>query len=111
VRSGKPNRSHRQQPRKSAIHGVIIGITLALSVRTLSKMSSNENLGGAFPIVCERCGQQAAMPKTAPTPGDDHTPHYAVWCAVCNHSWIVPAPNGPITLRRKPDRRATSREE
>ena len=31
--------------------------------------------------------------------------------ALCNHGWFVPATNLPITLRRKPDRRATPRDE
>ena len=74
-------------------------------------MSSKETTDGVFPIVCERCGERAAIPVAERTQGDEPRAQHAVRCTACNHGWFVPAPNLPITLRRKPDRRATPRDE
>jgi hypothetical protein len=73
-------------------------------------MSSKETSGGVFPIACERCGERAVIPTAVRVHGDGRSVEHAVRCAVCHHGWFVPVPNEPVTLRRKPDRRAVARD-
>jgi len=74
-------------------------------------MSSKETSDEVLPIVCERCGKRAAVPTTQGTHGDEQRTQHTMRCDACQHSWFVPAPDWPITLRRKPDRRAMPRGE
>ena len=107
----KPYRIRQTATTKGDIHGAIVGIGLAVSVCTLSQMSSKETSDGVFPIACERCGELAAIPTAPRTHGDEQRAQHAMRCTVCNHGWFVLAQNPPLTLRRKPDRRTMPRDE
>ena len=73
-------------------------------------MSSKEIPSREFPIVCERCGERAAMPTAQAQPLDEKV-QLAVRCSICAHTWLVYTPNAPFTVRRKSDRRTAPRRE
>jgi DNA-directed RNA polymerase subunit RPC12/RpoP len=85
------------------------GISLAVSVVTLRKLSSDDLPEGAFPILCEYCGHRAVVPVAEGTTLDEHELRLTVRCVVCRSRRLTRARNTLIALRRKVDRRATSR--
>jgi DNA-directed RNA polymerase subunit RPC12/RpoP len=85
------------------------GISLAVSVVTLRKMSSDDLPEGAFPILCERCGHRAVVPVEDGTTLDEHELRLTVRCLVCSSRRLIRARNTLIALRPKMDRRATPR--
>ena len=86
-----------------------IGISLAISMFTLRKMSSDDLPEGAFPILCECCGQRAVVPVEEGTTLDEHELRLAVRCVVCSARRLTRARNTLVALRLKVDRRAVPR--
>ena len=104
----KPNRSGAAAAVDSALHGASIGIVLALWVGSLQKMSSDKSV---LPLACERCGHLEKTPAAQAAQANDSTARTAGRCPACGHGWFVPVRSDQITLRRKPDRRGTARDE
>jgi DNA-directed RNA polymerase subunit RPC12/RpoP len=63
-----------------------------------------------LPIACERCGHLEA-PLAAHAAQANDGARRAGLCPVCGHRWFVPVKSDQITVRRKPDRRTSARDE
>ena len=74
-------------------------------------MSSKKFSDGVLPIVCERCGHLEATRTANVAQADDDAAGRAGRCPTCGHGWFVPVRSDQIIVRRKPDRRATARDE
>ena len=87
----------------------ITGMSLAVAMVTLRKLSSDDLPEGAFPILCEGCGRRAVVPVKEGTTLDQYELRMAVRCAYCSSRRLTRARNMLIALRQKVDRRATPR--
>jgi hypothetical protein len=110
LHDSKRNRIDYEQAAPRQIYCAFFGTAIAVSVGTLSKLSSKGTGDRAFPIACERCGQPAAL-AVAKDERDEPNAPLAMRCAVCNHGWFILPQNPPLRLRLKPDRRAPVRDE
>jgi hypothetical protein len=91
------------------INGDEIGISFAVSVSTLQKLSSAELLERAFPILCESCGRKSVAPLADGTVVEQHELRLALRCVFCGARRYALVAQTAFAVRRKADRRAAPR--